>query len=133
MFAPRKRLHRAVVARIADASIAILAAAVRITAQWNSMRENQEGQRAADDFARSDHRHSGGSGQETRAKELLSDLLRKQIRGGKRAQETFGENADLIVANDVTAEGAGFDQDTNIVNSFLRDGRDLRPAKIEQE
>ena len=35
------------------------------------------------------------------------------------------KNADLMVANNVTAEGAGFDQDTNIVTLFSRDGRDL--------
>jgi phosphopantothenoylcysteine decarboxylase / phosphopantothenate---cysteine ligase len=35
------------------------------------------------------------------------------------------KNADLIVANDVTAEGAGFDHDTNIVTLLARDGRDL--------
>lgn len=35
------------------------------------------------------------------------------------------KNADVIVANDVTAEGAGFDLDTNIVTLFSRDGRDL--------
>lgn len=35
------------------------------------------------------------------------------------------KNADLIVANDVTAVGAGFDHDTNIVTLFSRDGRDL--------
>jgi phosphopantothenoylcysteine decarboxylase / phosphopantothenate---cysteine ligase len=35
------------------------------------------------------------------------------------------KNADLIVANDVTAEGAGFDTDTNVVTLFSRDGRDL--------
>lgn len=44
------------------------------------------------------------------------------------------KNADLIVANDVTAEGAGFDVDTNIVTMFSRDGRDLplpRSSKAE--
>jgi phosphopantothenoylcysteine decarboxylase/phosphopantothenate--cysteine ligase len=35
------------------------------------------------------------------------------------------KNADMIVANDVTAEGGGFDYDTNIVTLFARDGRDL--------
>ncbi|HKN22666.1 MAG TPA: bifunctional phosphopantothenoylcysteine decarboxylase/phosphopantothenate--cysteine ligase CoaBC, partial [Terracidiphilus sp.] len=35
------------------------------------------------------------------------------------------KSADLIVANDVTAEGAGFDHDTNMVTLFSRDGRDL--------
>jgi len=47
------------------------------------------------------------------------------------------KNADLIVANDVTAEGAGFDTDTNIVTLFSRDGRDLplprmRKAEVAQ-
>jgi phosphopantothenoylcysteine decarboxylase/phosphopantothenate--cysteine ligase len=32
------------------------------------------------------------------------------------------KHADLIVANDVTAEGAGFDHDTNIVTLYSRDG-----------
>jgi phosphopantothenoylcysteine decarboxylase/phosphopantothenate--cysteine ligase len=40
------------------------------------------------------------------------------------------KNADIIVANDVTAEGAGFDQDTNIVTLFSRDGRDLALPKL---
>jgi len=44
------------------------------------------------------------------------------------------KNADLIVANDVTADGAGFDHDTNVVALFARDGRDLplpRMSKTE--
>ena len=40
------------------------------------------------------------------------------------------KNADLIVANDVTAEGAGFDHDTNVVTLFSRDGRDLALPKL---
>jgi phosphopantothenoylcysteine decarboxylase/phosphopantothenate--cysteine ligase len=40
------------------------------------------------------------------------------------------KNADLIVANDVTAEGAGFDVDTNIVAIFSRDGRDLALPRL---
>jgi phosphopantothenoylcysteine decarboxylase/phosphopantothenate--cysteine ligase len=40
------------------------------------------------------------------------------------------KNADLIVANDVTAEGAGFEVDTNIVTLFARDGRDLALPKL---
>jgi phosphopantothenoylcysteine decarboxylase/phosphopantothenate--cysteine ligase len=40
------------------------------------------------------------------------------------------KNADLIVANDLTAEGAGFDHDTNIVTLFSRDGRDLALPKL---
>jgi phosphopantothenoylcysteine decarboxylase/phosphopantothenate--cysteine ligase len=32
------------------------------------------------------------------------------------------KHADLIVANDVTSEGAGFDHDTNIITLYSRDG-----------
>lgn len=42
------------------------------------------------------------------------------------------KNADLIVANDVSAEGAGFDGETNIVTLFSRDGRDLPLAKMSK-
>ena len=42
------------------------------------------------------------------------------------------KDADLIVANDVTAEGAGFDVDTNIVTLFSRDGRDLPLPKLSK-
>jgi len=35
------------------------------------------------------------------------------------------KNADLIVANDVTTDGAGFDVDTNIITMFFADGRDV--------
>ena len=35
------------------------------------------------------------------------------------------KHVDMIVANDVTQEGAGFDTDTNIVTLFLRDGREI--------
>ena len=40
------------------------------------------------------------------------------------------KNADIIVANDVAAEGAGFDHDTNVVTLFSRDGRDLALPKM---
>jgi phosphopantothenoylcysteine decarboxylase/phosphopantothenate--cysteine ligase len=42
------------------------------------------------------------------------------------------KNADLIVANDVTVEGAGFDLDTNVVTLLARDGRDLALPKISK-
>ena len=42
------------------------------------------------------------------------------------------KNADLIVANDVTAQGAGFDRDTNIVILFSRDGRELPLSRMSK-
>jgi phosphopantothenoylcysteine decarboxylase / phosphopantothenate---cysteine ligase len=40
------------------------------------------------------------------------------------------KGADMIVANDVTQEGAGFDTDTNIVTVFTRDGREIPLPKL---
>jgi phosphopantothenoylcysteine decarboxylase/phosphopantothenate--cysteine ligase len=51
----------------------------------------------------------------------------------KNARKKLAQkNADLIVANDVSAEGAGFDEDTNIVTLFSRDGRDLPLARMSK-
>ena len=42
------------------------------------------------------------------------------------------KGADMIVANDVTQEGAGFDTDTNIVTLYLRDGREIPQPKMSK-
>jgi phosphopantothenoylcysteine decarboxylase/phosphopantothenate--cysteine ligase len=54
-----------------------------------------------------------------------TDNLAENARG-KLARK----GADMIVANDVTQEGAGFDTDTNIATIFLRDGRELPLPKL---
>lgn len=40
------------------------------------------------------------------------------------------KGADMIVANDVTQEGSGFDTDTNVVTLFLHDGREIPLPKL---
>jgi phosphopantothenoylcysteine decarboxylase/phosphopantothenate--cysteine ligase len=40
------------------------------------------------------------------------------------------KSVDMIVANDITQEGAGFDTDTNIVTLFFRDGREVPLPKM---
>jgi phosphopantothenoylcysteine decarboxylase/phosphopantothenate--cysteine ligase len=42
------------------------------------------------------------------------------------------KNADIMVANDVTREGAGFDSDTNIVNIFSRDGNEIELGRMSK-
>ena len=42
------------------------------------------------------------------------------------------KGVDMIVANDVTQEGAGFDGNTNIVTLFLRDGREIPLPKLSK-
>jgi phosphopantothenoylcysteine decarboxylase/phosphopantothenate--cysteine ligase len=48
-------------------------------------------------------------------------------------QKLTEKNLDLIVANDVTREGAGFDVDTNIVRFLYRDGRDEELPQMSKD
>ena len=43
------------------------------------------------------------------------------------------KNLDLIVANDVTAKGAGFNVDTNIATLFTRDGSEELPLQSKRD
>jgi len=43
-----------------------------------------------------------------------------------------GKKLDLVVANDVTQQGAGFDADTNVVTLFARDGREEALPKMSK-
>ena len=126
-----EEMHRAVVGRFADASIAILAAAV---ADYRpAERHNQKIKKSSPFLSISLERTT----------DILAEVAKNK--GGKIvvgfAAETdhvaenarkklVSKNADLIVANDVTAEGAGFDRDTNVVTLFSRDGRDLALPKM---
>jgi len=119
-------MHRAVLEKIAGCSIAIFAAAV---ADYRPIAVNgQKLKRTAEslnivleptpDILAAVARSKGerlivGFAAET---EHVTENARKKL---------AAKNADLIVANDVTAEGAGFDHDTNIVTLIARDGRDL--------
>ncbi len=42
------------------------------------------------------------------------------------------KRADLMVANDVTQQAAGFDQDTNVVTLFTRDGREVAVPRMSK-
>ena len=42
------------------------------------------------------------------------------------------KGADIMVANDVTREGAGFDTDTNVVTLLFRDGREIALPKLSK-
>jgi phosphopantothenoylcysteine decarboxylase / phosphopantothenate---cysteine ligase len=52
--------------------------------------------------------------------------------GQNARKKLTAKNLDLIVANDVTAEGAGFDHDTNVVSLYYRDGRDVALPKMSK-
>src|SRR5438309_2733048 len=128
-----REMHNAVVERIADSSVAILAAAV---ADYRPVEQHAK-------------KIKKGNAPLTISLEPTTDILAEVAKNkGRRivvgfAAETdhvaenarkklSAKNSDLIVANDVTAEGAGFDQDTNIVTLFSRDGRDLALPKMNK-
>ena len=73
--------------------------------------------------------------------ELGRDKANRVLIGFAAETEHVAENAraklarkgaDMIVANDVTQEGAGFDLDTNVVTLFLRDGREVALPKLSK-
>ncbi|MGC2726630.1 MAG: bifunctional phosphopantothenoylcysteine decarboxylase/phosphopantothenate--cysteine ligase CoaBC, partial [Candidatus Acidiferrales bacterium] len=128
-----EQMHRSVLERAREANVAIMAAAV-------------SDYRPA---AAQDTKIKRGSGGFTLELEPTPDILAELGREkGNRvlvgfAAETdrVAENArgklarkgaDMIVANDVTQEGAGFDTDTNIVTLYLRDGREVPLPKMSK-
>jgi phosphopantothenoylcysteine decarboxylase/phosphopantothenate--cysteine ligase len=128
-----EEMHRAVLEKIADCSIAIFAAAVAdyrpIAANGQKIKRTTESVNIAleptPDILAAVARSKGerlivGFAAET---ENVADNARKKL---------AAKNADLIVANDVTAEGAGFDHDTNIVTLIARDGRDLALPRMSK-
>ena len=126
-------MHRAVLEKVADCSIAIFAAAVAdyrpTESNGQKIKRNKESTTISleptPDILASVARNKGerfivGFAAET-------DHVAENAR-----QKLAAKNADLIVANDVTAEGAGFDHDTNIVTLFSRDGRDLALPRMSK-
>ena len=126
-------MHHAVMERVANSSIAIFAAAV---ADYRPVEQHAKKIKKGDapltislepttDILAGVAKYKGqkivvGFAAET---DHVAENARKKL---------SAKNADLIVANDVTAEGAGFDQDTNIVTLFSRDGRDLALPKMSK-
>jgi phosphopantothenoylcysteine decarboxylase/phosphopantothenate--cysteine ligase len=126
-----EEMRAAVMARAPEATILIMAAAVadyRPAAVHANKIKRSEGRITLDleptaDILAEVGRAKGqavliGFAAETR--QLVENAREKLQRKG----------ADMIVANDVTQEGAGFDTDTNIVTLVLRDGRALPLPKM---
>ena len=130
-----EEMHREVTARFPQSTVAILAAAV---ADYRPVEKHAEKMKRGKSLL---------TVQLEPTKDILADIAKRKddriVVGFAAETDHVAENArkkltaksaDLIVANDVTAEGAGFDVDTNVVTLFARDGRDLalpRMAKAE--
>jgi phosphopantothenoylcysteine decarboxylase / phosphopantothenate---cysteine ligase len=69
----------------------------------------------------------------SQSRRVLVGFAAETDRIAESAREKLArKGADIIAANDVTQEGAGFDGDTNIVTLFLRDGREIPLPKLSK-
>ena len=126
-----KEMHRAVVDRFAGASIAILAAAV---SDYRPVEQHSEKIKKANAPLAISFEPTAdilADVAKTKGRKIVVGFAAETDHVAENARKKLtAKNADLIVANDVTAEGAGFDQDTNVVTLFSRDGRDLALPKL---
>ncbi len=126
-----EEMRGAVRDRVPEADIVIMAAAVadyRPSAASASKLKRSEGRLTLELEATPDILAELGSEQSSR---ILVGFAAEtgDIAVNARAKLSR-KGADMIVANDVTQEGAGFDTDTNIVTLFLRDGHDIALPKM---
>jgi len=128
-----EEMRHAVLERLPESTIVIFAAAVAdyrpVETQTEKMKRNREPltihlEPTPDILAEA---------AQTKGDRLIVGFAAETEHVAENARKKLAaKNADLIVANDVTAEGAGFDHDTNIVTLFSRDGRDLALPKLSK-
>jgi phosphopantothenoylcysteine decarboxylase/phosphopantothenate--cysteine ligase len=126
-----REMHNAVVDRISHASVAILAAAVADYRPVEPRTEKIKKSDAALTISLEPTTDILAEIARNKGQKIVVGFAAETDHVAENARKKLStKNADLIVANDVTAEGAGFDQDTNIVTLFSRDGRDLALPKL---
>jgi phosphopantothenoylcysteine decarboxylase / phosphopantothenate---cysteine ligase len=128
-----EQMHVAVAERIAESSIAILAAAVADFRPTEQHQEKIKKNDAALSIALEATTDILAEVAKNKGQKIVVGFAAETDHVAENARKKLAaKNADLIVANDVTAEGAGFDHDTNVVTLFSRDGRDLALPKMSK-
>ncbi len=126
-----EEMRRAVVERFADASIAVLAAAVADYRPTHPRSEKIKKSSAPLAISLEPTTDILAQVAKNKGNRIVVGFAAETDHVAENARKKLAsKNADLIVANDVTAEGAGFDRDTNVVTLFSRDGRDLALPKM---
>ena len=121
-----EEMHRAVIERFVHCSIAILAAAVADYRPVEKHPQKMKRGKATLTVQLEPTRDILADVAKVKGERLVVGFAAETDHIAENARKKLtAKNADLIVANDVTAEGAGFDLDTNVVTLFARDGRDL--------
>jgi phosphopantothenoylcysteine decarboxylase / phosphopantothenate---cysteine ligase len=128
-------MYRVVTEKFPEAAIAIFAAAVADYRPVQSFDQKMKRNKEPLTISLEPTRDILADAAKNKGSRLIVGFAAETERVAENARKKLAsKNADLIVANDVTAEGAGFDHDTNIVTLFARDGRDLplpRMSKTE--
>ena len=128
-----EEMHVAVRERAKDADAVIMAAAVadyRPAARGAQKIKRSEGrlmlelEPTADILAE--------LGREKGARILVGFAAETERLAENARRKLAAKGADMIAANDVTQEGAGFDTDTNVVTFFFRDGREVALPKMSK-
>jgi phosphopantothenoylcysteine decarboxylase / phosphopantothenate---cysteine ligase len=132
-----EEMRRAVLERAADANIVIMAAAVadyRPAAAKEKKIKRGEGSFTLELEPTPDIlAELGQSAAATNGRRVLVGFAAETDRVAENARGKLErKSADMIVANDVTQEGAGFDCDTNIVTIYTRDGREIPLSKMSK-
>jgi phosphopantothenoylcysteine decarboxylase / phosphopantothenate---cysteine ligase len=119
-------MHRTVLDKFPESSIAIFAAAVADYRPAQTLDQKIKRNKEPFTLALEPTPDILASVAQNKGDRLVVGFAAETERVAENARKKLAaKNADLIVANDVTAEGAGFHHDTNIVTLFARDGRDL--------
>jgi phosphopantothenoylcysteine decarboxylase/phosphopantothenate--cysteine ligase len=119
-------IHQAVTEKFPESSIAIFAAAVADYRPAQSLDQKIKRNKQPLTLSLEPTRDILAETAKQKGARLVVGFAAETERVAENARKKLtAKNADLIVANDVTAEGAGFDHDTNIVTLFARDGRDV--------
>lgn len=130
-----EEMQRAVAARFPGCTIAVFAAAVAdYRPAERSSKKIKRGKEALTLRLEPNPDILAGAAREKGERLVVGFAAETENVAENARKKLTQKNADLIVANDVGAEGAGFDGDTNIVTLFSRDGRDLplpRMSKAE--
>ena len=132
-----EEMRRVVLDRAREANLVIMAAAVadyRLAAAHDQKMKRGEGSITLDLEPTPDILGELGSATSSeKGRPVLVGFAAETDRVAENARVKLArKGADMIVANDVTQEGAGFDTDTNIVTMYLRDGREIPLPKMSK-
>ncbi len=120
------QMHRAVSEKYPESSVAIFAAAVADYRPVQRFEQKIKRDNEPVTLSLEPTQDILAAVAQNKGSRLIVGFAAETERVAENARKKLkAKNADLMVANDVTAEGAGFDHDTNIVTLFACDGRDL--------